>query len=281
MNGVGSPRNAETGSPDTNTKAGRFLHFTFRSGKSSIFNTTQILFGLDATGKDEAVARALNWINAVTEPDGRWKQAAYIPGFEPSYYIRGVWAVLSVLKNHSHPELLDKMGKALSIYQHRILPNGAVEGWGFWPGQWAYTHTIAYTLRGFLECSILLDQPALLEKVKSGADQLINERNRKGRWAGAYNLNWEGRYSFLCLTGCAQLSVLYRMLFDLSSNPSYKHAADELLKYVLKYQQLKGRSGIKGGIPGSSPVWGRYMRFRYPQWGVKFFLDAAYPLIKG
>jgi hypothetical protein len=51
-------------------------------------------------------------------------------------------------------------------------------------------------------------------------------------------------------------------------------AAQDLLQSLLKYQQPSGESGIKGGLSGSAPIWGRYMRFRYPNWGIKFFLDA-------
>ena len=30
----------------------------------------------------------------------------------------------------------------------------------------------------------------------------------------------------------------------------------------------------KGGITGSSPIWGRYSMFEYPNWAAKFFADA-------
>ena len=29
-----------------------------------------------------------------------------------------------------------------------------------------------------------------------------------------------------------------------------------------------------GGVPGSSPYYGRYMAFRQPNWATKFFIDA-------
>ena len=34
--------------------------------------------------------------------------------------------------------------------------------------------------------------------------------------------------------------------------------------------------GIKGGVAGSYPFYGKYMRFRYPNWAVKYLCDAIY-----
>jgi hypothetical protein len=31
---------------------------------------------------------------------------------------------------------------------------------------------------------------------------------------------------------------------------------------------------VRGGIAGSSPIWGDYSRFEYPNWAAKFFADA-------
>jgi hypothetical protein len=31
---------------------------------------------------------------------------------------------------------------------------------------------------------------------------------------------------------------------------------------------------LRGAVAGSSPIFGRYMAFRYPNWAAKFFMDA-------
>jgi hypothetical protein len=38
--------------------------------------------------------------------------------------------------------------------------------------------------------------------------------------------------------------------------------------------------GIRGGISGSQPVWGKYMTLRYPNWAAKFHSDTMIQLIK-
>ncbi|MEZ4921046.1 MAG: hypothetical protein R2792_18235 [Saprospiraceae bacterium] len=254
--------------------SGAFPGLLEGSEHPSIFNTTQILFGLQATGKEQAIFRALDWINSTTEADGSWKQAAYVPGFQPSYYTRGVWAVLSVLESHSMPELREKMACAVALYKKRMLGNGAVSDWGFWPGKPAYTHTIAYTLNGLWGCTQYLPDPEITDQLCTAADAMWQQRQARRKWPGSFKPDWSGNYRFACLTGHAQLSIFYSRLFEDTGNNTYKMAAQDLLQSLLKYQQPSGESGIKGGLSGSAPIWGRYMRFRYPNWGIKFFLDA-------
>ena len=33
-------------------------------------------------------------------------------------------------------------------------------------------------------------------------------------------------------------------------------------------------AGMQGAVAGSYPLWGRYMRMRYPNWAGKYFCDA-------
>ncbi|MEO6758609.1 MAG: hypothetical protein ABIO24_04075, partial [Saprospiraceae bacterium] len=144
----------------------------------SVFNTAQILFGMarmfEETGEEqsrEASSRAVAWLINSLEADGSWRQAAYVPGFVPSYYTRAVWGVLRANQVLKNPEIGEAMRKALTYYADRFLPNGAIRDWGFWPGKPAFTHTMAYTVEGFLESAILLNEPKILEKTISSANQ--------------------------------------------------------------------------------------------------------------
>jgi hypothetical protein len=46
---------------------------------------------------------------------------------------------------------------------------------------------------------------------------------------------------------------------------------DEILEYLSSVQSKKGPSA--GGLPGSYPFWGAYLRGRYPNWAAKFYID--------
>jgi hypothetical protein len=240
----------------------------------SVFNTAQILFGLTQTGRKTAALRARNWLLAALEADGSWRTAAYQPGFTPSYYTRAVWGVLYSLERRPEPENREAMRRALRFYSRRIRPNGAVADWGFLPGQPAYTHTLAYTLEGFLESALLLSEWEILEKTGRSIEALAKRIETDGRLAGRYDLDWRGDFSFQCLPGLAQCSLLLARWYALRGQPRCRALSAQLLETLLPHQYLYGPAGVRGGIPGSAPVWGPYLRFRFPNWGVKFFLDA-------
>ena len=49
------------------------------------------------------------------------------------------------------------------------------------------------------------------------------------------------------------------------------------LDCVMSTQDVAARDpGIRGGIKGSHPVWGRYAPMSLPNWAAKFFVDAMW-----
>jgi len=230
--------------------------------------------GVDTKGEKSALPRATSWLISVLEPDFSWRKHAYVSGFTPTYYTRAVWGVLKANEVLQNAEIQKKMRGALHFYAERFLPNDAVRDWGFWPGKPAFTHTIAYTLEGFLESAVILNEKEILEKTIRSGERLLEIRQQKGRTAGRYDEHWQGDYSFLCITGNCQLSVFYRRLFELTGEEKFKLAANSFLAEILDFQYLGKNKNRFGGLPGSAPFWGAYARFRYPNWGAKFFLDA-------
>jgi hypothetical protein len=54
-----------------------------------------------------------------------------------------------------------------------------------------------------------------------------------------------------------------------------RHAAWRALDLVACAQPMSnGDRNIRGGIPGSHPIWGGYLRYALPNWGAKFFVDG-------
>lgn len=254
----------------------------------SVFNTSQILFGLarvsampgpthPESGYEPkmALTRAVSWLLSVLEPDFSWRRHAYVPGFTPSYYTRAVWGVLKANQILQNTEVERAMRRALHFYADRLLPNGAVRDGGFWPGKPAFTHTIAYAFEGFLESSVLLNEKEIIDKKISAGEKFLSiRRNAGGRTAGRYDEQWRGDYSFVCVTGNCQLSVFYHRLWEITGEKKFREAARSFLAEVVEYQYLGKNKNRRGALPGSAPLWGPYLRFRYPNWGVKFFLDA-------
>ncbi len=78
-----------------------------------------------------------------------------------------------------------------------------------------------------------------------------------------------------CLTGDAQISIIWSRLFQETGDPKYLECVKKVNTY-LKGVQVSGtgNTGLDGGIAGSDPVHGEYGRFEILNWAVKFFIDA-------
>ncbi len=257
------------------------------NGAESVFNTGMMLFGLvrifEETQDEKykiVVEKAVDWLLSILEKDGSWQKGAYINDYVPSYYTRVIWAILkanSVLKNDKIPVL---MQQALDFYKQKVNENGTVKDWAFEKNKPAFTHTIAYTQRGFLEAGILLNDEKSIAIAKHIA-LIINdlfEKNKK--IAGTYNENWQADYSFVCNTGNAQLSLNAARFYEHTGDFFYLDLAKKIFKTVRNSPSRIPIKGIYGSISGSSPYWGKYIRFAAPNWAAKFWLDAQFLIIK-
>lgn len=258
----------------------------------SIFNSSQILFGFVKVDEEilaeenspsfihkkkiwrSALEKAAGWLLRALDADGVWRHSAYVPGFVPSYYTRAVWGLLIANRRLQWPDLPGRMRQALWFYASRFREDGTVSDWGFRAGEPAFTHTLAYTLEGFLESALLLGEKEIVDQVVRSATILLRIRQERGKTAGRYGSHWAGDYSFRCLTGNAQLSVLFYRLWQITGEEPFRLGSYIFLREILEFQYLGKNPNRYGALPGSAPVWGPYLRFRYPNWGVKFFLDA-------
>lgn len=260
--------------------SGAFASGVVGGRQPSVFNTAQILFGFaetsDAAHRKIHIEKSVDWLLDTLEPDGSWQQAAFVPGFAPSYYTRAIRGVLRANDVLQRTDIERAMRRALHFYAARFTPENTVRDWGFQPNEAAFTHTIAYTLEGFLECAVRLGEHKILEKTAACLDSLLTIRSRVGRTAGRYDEHWRGDYSFVCLTGNAQLSIVCRRLFQITGEPKFARAAKAFLAEIIGYQRFSPNPNLHGAIPGSAPFSGKYMRWRYPNWAAKFFLDALF-----
>ncbi len=249
----------------------------------SIFNTGQIIFGLVAaaqrTGDESftrAAQRAARWLASEQDNDGRWTKHAYVAGYSPSYYAHVCWPLLECWRAFGGDEIRECAVRGLQAVLVDRRADGTFANWGFAGGQMAFTHTIAYTLQGIVESAVILDmwQPFGQAAVES-CEKLMRRYEIKHQLAGAYGEAWRGNYRFICLTGHCQLASTWLRIYEWNGDPRMLNAAVKALLEVCHCQQLNPRRpNLHGAIAGSAPLRGAYMRFRYPNWAAKFFIDA-------
>lgn len=252
--------------------------------RPSIFNTGQILFGLSeavARRKDAkciaAVENAVRWLAEQQDADGRWRKHAYQAGHSPSYYAHVCWP-LAVAATTLKLELARKTAEAgIRAVLADQLPNGAFAAWSFAPGKPAFTHTIAYTLQGCLETGLLLDRwDEFAQPMEKPAMRLLRSLELNKSLAGAFDDAWRLTRWYACLTGNCQMASVWMRFFERTGDPRWLNAADRAVEIVRNTQPVRPLlSACRGGVAGSSPLYGRYLTARYPNWAAKFFIDAA------
>ncbi|MDZ7691016.1 MAG: hypothetical protein U5K69_07740 [Balneolaceae bacterium] len=213
---------------------------------------------------------------------GLWNVGHYT-GFNPTYYTRVAWPMLQVAHILEDALVREKAILALDTLVERRNENGTFWGWGFKKDKPAFTHTIAYTMRGFLEASIVLDDwERYGAKVEMTLDKFFKlaELNN-GRLAGSYDLEWNPADFYTCLTGNVQIALCLTRWYERNGELQLLNAASKLIDFVNGTQCTNAPvKSLNGAVAGSSPLWGRYMMGRYPNWAAKFHADALMLFLK-
>jgi hypothetical protein len=247
----------------------------------AVFNTGQVIQGLlgayRAFGEPrylEAAVRGGHWLVAQQDTDGAWRRHTY-RGFPNSYSTRVAWPLLDLADVTGDRRLRESAVSYLEWAARRQDDSGWLEQCSLEPDEPALTHTLAYTMEGFLESGVLLREDRWLHVAQRTADALLHRYEVRRHLAGAYDRGWRGDHSYACLTGCAQVALVWCRLFQLTGDPRYLNAALKLNDFVAASIDLRSAwPEIRGAVKGSHPVWGHYMRFRFPSWAVKFTVDA-------
>ncbi|MBE9527338.1 MAG: hypothetical protein IME94_10260, partial [Proteobacteria bacterium] len=136
-------------------------------------------------------------------------------------------------------------------------------------------HTIAYNIQGILEAGIVLKNEAYISKATIAAIAMADQLRPDGSLSGRYDSRWNAMSSWSCLTGNAQMSIIWSRLHHMGINSDLYHASEKINNFSRSIQNLRtNSSGRNGGVKGTYPVYGGYGTFEYLNWAVKFFMDA-------
>jgi hypothetical protein len=255
-----------------------------RYGRSGIvFDTGQVLFGLirgwQATGQPEllvAARRAADWLTRIADGALRWTRSEHLD--TPHVYnTRTAWA-LSLMNTVEFDRQRDAVARSnLDWALGEQQRSGFFDHCSFERGRAPFTHTIAYTARGLLESGILLDERRYLDGAARCADAMLHQFEKRGSLPSTLSIDGTPTSRSSCLTGNCQFAIVWARLHCILGGKNYRAGAVRALDDVMATQDLEARDpGIRGGIKGSHPVWGRYAPMSMPNWAAKFFVDAMW-----
>lgn len=250
-----------------------------------VFDTGQVIFGWLAAwqatasrGYLDAAVAAADWLVRIQDGDGAWRVNQHL-GTVKVIDARVALALVEVDRVTGGASYIAAAQRNLDWVLTQQEDNGWFRSAAFQTAQDPFTHTIAYTAEGLLECGLRLNQPRYVAAAERVADTLLTRQRRDGSLASTYNAAWQPTSSSSCLTGNCQMALLWLRLHERARDPRYLSAAERAIAYTAATQDLRSTDpGIRGAIAGSFPIYGSYERMKYPNWAAKFFIDALLAL---
>lgn len=246
-----------------------------------VFDTGQILHGLmrtfNETGSQkylESACRAGDWLAEIQAPNGNWEKHVSL-GYVHTFNVRSAWGLLRLYSSSQVPRHLAAATANLDWALTQQDPNGWFHNAGFQPEVAPLTHTIAYTIEGLLESGIQLADQRYIDAARLAADALRKKQLEEGFLRGRYGPGWNSSLNWSCLTGTAQMALVWLRLYQTYQDEKDLNAALAANQYVKRRQLLRSPlPGVKGGIAGSYPIYCEYEPYRNLNWAVKFFADS-------
>lgn len=263
------------------TPDGAFAHWADASSQSIVFDTGQVLFGWlaaysasDLASYLEAAIRAGDWLAAMQDGSGAWTTHQHL-GVVKTIDARVDWALLELYRLTGREAYRRVAQRNLEWVLARQDADGWFRNCAFRDGEDPFTHGLVYTAEGLFESGCLLDEERYISAAARTADALLAQQRADGWLSSTYGSGWQATSGSSCLTGDCQASRLWLRLFGLRSEPAFAEGAERAIAFVSRTQNLRtANSGVRGGIAGSAPIYGRYERFAYPNWAAKFYVDA-------
>jgi len=252
--------------------------FNDLSNKRQVFDTGQILIGFNYIFENfkefnikENLTKSANWLVKVQENDGSWAGYAY-NNIPHTYYSRVGWALIHAGKLLNSEKFYEAGKKNIEWVISQQKKNGFFNYASF-DNNPAYLHTMIYILEGLLESYKLLKSENILDVVLKNSEALL-ELSKNGILCSQYNENFECVNNEKCLTGIAQWAGVCFDLYQITKKEEYIKEYEKNILFLKSHQIISYNDNINGGLAGSLPYNGSYMKYSIPNWSIKFFLDG-------
>ena len=251
----------------------------------TIFNTGQVVHGwLDAWAawREESYAdaaiRACRWLIEQQDDDGCWRKGGsprVTRKSENVYNVRVAWAMVRAGQALQVAAFVEAAKKNLEWAAGCETKPGWMDKNDLWDCTQPISHTIAYAAEGFFEAGLLLDDERFIQLALRTCHAMAGAQRSDGHFPGRLDSHFCAAADWVCLTGDAQMLLLWRRVARVLNDHQFDEAASRLgLALRSKQAQLHPDKGVEGGLAGSYPISGDYQSYSYPNWAAKFLLDA-------
>ncbi len=246
------------------------------------FNTGQILLGLAAGATEfgtpycEAMTAAADWMVKTQDSDGCWRRypTPYAEPGEKVYETHAAWGLFEAARLKPNSGYAEAAVRNVYWALRHQQENGWFDRNCLTTPSEPLTHTIGYVLRGLIEAYHFTGDRNILKAALKTATGVLQALGSNGFLPGRLDSRWCGTVSWACLTGTAQMAICWLMLYRETGDSRFRRAAFAANRFVRRTVSFEGADEVRGAVKGSFPVAGEYLKFQYPNWACKFFIDA-------
>src|SRR5689334_6046686 len=230
----------------------------------AIFNTGQVLFGWSRafveTGDErfrKAASRAADFLVDAQDADGAWRRhgSQYAREGVNVYDARTAWGLLEAFAICGDSRYREAAARNLNFVLTRQRPNGWFAECCLDDDARPLLHTLAYTMEGLLEAGVRLKNQLYVDASRLAADALRERQQSNGSLAGRFDASWRPATRWSCLTGDAQVAIVWLRLSELTGHAVYRDAARRMLRFLEATQDVDAADpGVRGGVKGSHPI---------------------------
>lgn len=259
------------------------------TGQPTVFNTGQVMFGWLAawqSEKDEryrqSLVKASEWLLAAQDHDGAWRKfgSPFAAHSINTYNTRVAFALALSGSALAEQRYIEAARANVRWALTQTLDNGWLKNNDLEDNERPLTHTIAYAIRGILEVGLCVGEPGFVSAAERMAQAVVLAQRPDGALPGRLDRNWKACGRWSCLTGNAQMAIIWLRLFQYRRDPRWRETAEQAIRFVQRTQDcVSDNPNIRGAIGGSAPLGAPYMCRRYPNWAAKFFIDAILLLL--
>ena len=250
----------------------------------AVFNTGMVLLGWSAlyerTGDPTFLAslrRASDWLLGLQDRDGAWRKgnSQFADPNITVYNVKAAWGLCEAGRVAGIRAAIEGAVRNAEFCLTRQLPNGWFRDCCLIDANQPLLHTTAYAMQGLIGNGVSAKRDDFVHAARRTADSLMSLMDADGFIPGCIGPDFKGTVRWSCLTGCAQTAIVWGRLFQLTGDSRYREAMHRATGYLIRRHDVDNADPrLRGGVPGSWPVWGSYGRLQILNWATNFFVEA-------
>ncbi len=250
----------------------------------AVFNTGMVLLGWAALHQRSrksiflrSIQRAVDWLLSVQEANGTWTKgnSEFANASTTVYNVKAAWGMCEAGRVAAIDRAIDGAVRNAEFCLSKQVRNGWFSDCCLSDASQPLLHTIAYTMQGLIGIGSVTDREDFIHAARRTADSLVQLMDKDGFIPGRIGPDFKGTVDWCCLTGTAQTAIVWGRLYELTGNRAYRDAMNHANAYLMRRHDIDNEDPrLRGGVPGSWPVWGDYGRLMILNWATNFFAEA-------